>query len=481
MKPEKNFLLPCFSGDPGQAAQVSLLTRPLAYQAHLPTMQQHSPPPDWCPMTKSSVRETLEAALAASTAPAARHVFTALMPDSARAEADAADARHRAGVSLGPLDGMIVSVKDLFDIAGAVTTAGSKIRKSAAPASTDALAIARVRRAGAVLIGRTNMSEFAYSGMGLNPHYGTPGNAAAPDRVPGGSTSGGAVSVGLGLAGLTIGTDTGGSTRVPAAFNGIVGFKPTSSRISKAGCFPLSYSLDSIGPLGRTVADCAAADAIMVGDEAIPLADAAVAGLRIGVPRGLMFESTEPEVSAAFEAGLALLAKQGARVFDIAIDDIITEMRAALAIGPIAACEAAQIHAEAVEKQPGDFDRRVLSRILMGRDIPARAYIEALQRRDALKAKLAARISGCDTLAMPTVAIRAPLIAPLEADDTLFNATNLLALRNTSLANFFDLPALSLPLPVNGLPVGFMLVGAAMSDRRIFAIGQGVEAAFKAG
>lgn len=445
------------------------------------TMRQHSPLPDWCLMKKLSIRETLEAALHAAAAPAARHVFTALMPDAARGEADAADARRRAGVTLGPLDGMIVSVKDLFDLAGMVTTAGSKIRKSAAPARSDAPAIARMRRAGAVLIGRTNMSEFAYSGLGLNPHYGTPGNASAPDRAPGGSTSGGAVSVGLGLAGLTIGTDTGGSTRIPAAFNGIVGFKPTSSRIPKTGCFPLSYSLDSIGPLGRTVAECAAADAIMAGDEATPLADVAVAGLRVGVPRGLMFENTEPEVAAAFEAGLQGLMKRGARIVDIALDDLFTDMRAALAIGPIAACEAAQIHAEAVEKQPGDFDRRVLSRILLGREVPARSYIEALQRRAALKLKFAARISGCDILAMPTAAIRAPLIAPLEADDALFHSTNLLTLRNTSMANFFDLPALSLPLPVDGLPVGFMLVGSAMSDRAVFAIGASVEAAFKAG
>jgi aspartyl-tRNA(Asn)/glutamyl-tRNA(Gln) amidotransferase subunit A len=432
-------------------------------------------------MTQTSVRDALESALAASTTPVARHVFTALMPESARGEADAADARRKAGVSLGPLDGMIVSVKDLFDIAGAPTAAGSKMRKAAPPATADAPAVARIRRAGAVLIGRTNMSEFAYSGLGLNPHYGTPGNAAAPDRAPGGSTSGGAVSVGLGLAHLTLGTDTGGSTRIPAAFNGIVGFKPTSTRIPKDGCFPLSHSLDSIGPLGRNAAECAAADAIMAGEEPLPLADFPLAGLRVAVPRGVLFENTESEVERAFEASLKTLAKQGARIIEIDIEALIAEMRAALAIGPIAACEAAQIHAAALETCPGEFDRRVLARIRLGQPVPAWAYIEAVRRREALKPALAARLADFDVLAMPTVAIQAPLIAPLEADDALFNSVNLLALRNTSLSNFFDLPALSLPLPVDGLPVGLMLVGAPYSDRRVFAIGQSVETALKAG
>ncbi len=431
-------------------------------------------------MSPKSARDSVERALALAAEPAARHVFTALMPESARAEADAADARKRAGISLGPLDGKVVSVKDLFDIAGAVTTAGSKIRKDAAPATSDAPVVARMRRAGAVLIGRTNMSEFAFSGIGLNPHWGTPGNAAAPDRAPGGSTSGGAVSVGLGIAELTLGTDTGGSTRVPAAFNGIIGFKPTSCRVSKAGAFPLSYTLDSIGPLGRNVADCAACDAIMAGEDPTALAPVSLRGLRVGVPRGLLFEDTEASVAAAFEAGLATLARHGALIVDIAIDDLITEMRSTLSGAPIAACEAAEIHAEALVTRAGDFDRRVLARILTGSATLASAYIRALQRREALKLAFAARIAGQDVLALPTVPIPAPSIAALEADDALFFATNLLSLRNTSAFNFFDCPALSLPLPVHGLPVGLMLVGAPMTDRRLFGVGASVEQALVA-
>jgi len=431
-------------------------------------------------MSRSSIRDALETALALASSPRAAHVFTRLLPEPARAEADAADARRRAGISLGPLDGMIVSVKDLFDMTGEVTSAGSKIMKAAAPAVMDAPAVARIRRAGAVLIGRTNMSEFAFSGLGLNPHWGNPGNAADPARAPGGSTSGGAVSVGLGIARLTLGTDTGGSTRIPAAFNGIVGFKPTSHRVPKAGVFPLSYALDSIGPLGKTVAECAAADAIMANEEPLPLAGMPLAGLRIGVPRGALFEDVESAVASAFEAGLTALSKAGARIVEMEIDDLIRDMRAVLALAPIAACEAAEIHRDYLETRAGEFDRRVLARIKPGASVPAPAYIRALRQREMLKLAFAARIAPFDALAWPTAPIVAPEIAPLEADDAVFAATNMLTLRNTNPCNFFDVPALSLPLPVNGLPVGFMLVGAPGSDRRLFSLGAAAEAAFAA-
>lgn len=427
-------------------------------------------------MSPSPVRDALEQALAKAATPEAAYVFTAMLPETARAEADAADARRRAGLSLGPLDGMLVSVKDLFDLKGSVTTAGSRRLKTAAPASVDAPPMAALRRAGAVLVGRTNMSEFAFSGLGLNPHWGTPGNGVARDRVPGGSTAGGAVSVALGIVPLTIGSDTGGSTRIPAAFNGIVGFKPTSPRITRQGAFPLSYTLDSIGPLGRSVADCAAADAVMAGEAChdVPLPD--LRGLRIGVPRGALFEQTQPEVLAAFEAALARLAAAGARVTDLSIDGLIEAMRGALKLAPIGACEAASIHAEAIVAEPETFDPRVLARIKGGQGVLAPAYIETLRRRAALMPQFAAHIAGFDCLALPTCPMVAPLTAPLEADPALFTEVNLLVLRNTSVFNFFDCPALSLPLPVDGLPVGLMLAGGPMSDRRLFGIGARIEA-----
>lgn len=431
------------------------------------------------PSKSKSVRDTLEAALEKAAAPAARHVFTTMMTESARAEADAADARARAGISLGPLDGTLVSVKDLFDVAGMVTTAGSKILRDAAPATADAPPVARMRRAGAVLVGRANMSEFAFSGLGLNPHWGTPGNGRDATRAPGGSTSGGAVSVALDIVPLTLGSDTGGSTRVPAAFNGIVGFKPTSTRVPRDGAFPLSYTLDGIGPLGRSVAECAAADAVMAGEEALKLAPASLAGLRIGVGRGLLLEDTDPAVAKAFEAALSALSKAGARIVDFEIDDMVSAMRAALALAPIVAVEAAEIHKEHMETRSGDFDRRVLARILLGKDTPAAGYVRALNRRAALRAAFDARLAAIDVLALPTTPILAPEIAAMEADDALFHKTNLLALRNTSFGNFFDTPALSLPLPVSGLPVGLMVAARTGSDRRVFAIGAAMEAALR--
>ncbi|MCZ8262024.1 MAG: amidase [Beijerinckiaceae bacterium] len=424
-------------------------------------------------------RERLEQKLAAAAEPRARHVFTRLLPQSARAEADAADLRRKSGISLGPLDGRIVSIKDLFDMAGQVTTAGSVILKESPPAAADAPTVSALRRAGAILIGRTNMSEFAFSGIGLNPHWGTPGNAVDPVRVPGGSTSGGAVSVALGLADLTLGTDTGGSTRIPAAFNGIVGFKPTSSRVSKAGAFPLSYTLDSIGPLGPDVESCAAMDAILAGLDPDPLPAFPVAGLRLGIPRGLLFEETEPAVAQAFEQALSRLITSGAMASDMAIDDLLLAMRGTLANAPIAACEAAEIHREWLESRAADFDARVLARIRPGISIPAPAYIATLRERERLKAAFSQRVAVYDALILPTCALQAPPIAALEADADLFARKNILALRNTSPANFFDCPALSLPLPVSGLPIGLMLVAAPMQDRRLMALGAAIEAALR--
>lgn len=427
-------------------------------------------------MATPSRRDHLEDKLIAAVSPRAQHVFTRLMVETARAEADAADARFRAGLSLGPLDGKIISIKDLFDVAGDVTTAGSIILKDRPPAKVDAPVIAALRRAGAILIGRTNMSEFAFSGIGLNPHWGTPGNAADPDRVPGGSTSGGAVSVGLDIAELTLGSDTGGSTRIPAAFNGIVGFKPTSQRISRDGAFPLSYTLDSIGPLGRTVAACAAMDAVLAGMEPVTLPTVSLKGLRLGVPRGLLFEETETPVSVAFEAALEHLERAGAQITEVPLDDLILRMRGLLAKAPIVACETAEIHAEWLESRAADFDGRVLARIRPGVTVPASAYIAALRGRELLKAEFADRMAGFDSLVLPTCALVAPLRGPLEADVDLFARTNVLALRNTSIGNFFDCPAVSLPLPVSGLPIGLMLMGRPMADRQLYAISAAVEA-----
>ncbi len=426
-----------------------------------------------------SIREIVEERLARIEAgdPA---VFTRLYRDGARAAAEAAEARRRDGVALGPLDGAIVSIKDLFDVAGETTRAGSVLLADAAPAGADAPVVARLRRAGAVILGKTNMSEFAFSGLGLNPHYGTPGNAADPARIPGGSSSGAGVSVGQGTSDIAIGSDTGGSVRIPASLNGVVGFKPTARRVPLEGAFPLSFSLDSLGPLARTVAACAAADAVMAGAEPAPLEAFPLAGLRIGVPRGLMFTETEPCVAEAFERVLALLSRTGARVVDHPIDDLLAAMDAALPDGSIAAIEAAAIHADWLDSEASRYDPRVHRRIAAGRSAPAARYVRTMRRRAELIAALDRRLAPLDVLALPATAATAPLTAPLQADDAAFLAMNRLMLRNTAFGNFFDLAGLSLPMPGLARPAGLMLLARHGQDRRLLAIGAGVEAALAA-
>lgn len=421
------------------------------------------------------VRDRTEAALARIAAAPDAAIFTRVYAERARAEADAADARRRDGVTLGALDGVLVSIKDLFDVAGETTLAGSRLLAGQPPATADAPVVARLRRAGAVILGKTSMSEFAFSGLGLNPHTGTPGNARDPARIPGGSSAGAGVAVALGLCDIAIGTDTGGSVRIPAAFNGIVGLKPTARRVPTAGAFPLSFTLDSIGPLAATVQACADADAVMSGGETGPVEPAALGGLRIGVPRGRLFADTEPAVAQAFEATLGRLAAAGARIADLDIEDILEAMRLALATAPIAAAEAAAIHADWLESRADAFDPRVLQRIRGGVGVAAPAYVRTLRRRAELVAMAAARLAAFDVLALPTVPMLAPLLAPLEADDAAFARTNLLALRNPTVGNFLDLCGLSLPMRTDGLPAGLMLMAPALQDARLLAIGRAVE------
>jgi aspartyl-tRNA(Asn)/glutamyl-tRNA(Gln) amidotransferase subunit A len=424
----------------------------------------------------TSIRDRFEAALdRIEGGRSGKHVFLKLYAQAARAAADAADARRKAGVSLGQLDGALVSIKDLFDVAGETTTAGSKILRNAPPARADAPVIARLRRAGAVIIGKTNMVEFAFGGIGLNPHYGTPGSAADPSRAPGGSTSGGGVSVGEGTSEITIGSDTGGSVRIPAAFNGIVGFKPTQKRVPLEGASPLSYALDSIGPLARTVQDCADADAVMAGEEPRKLAPRPLAGLRIGVPRGRLFAETEDAVADAFERTLSRLSAAGARLVDHDIEDLLAELADVTAPASLAGIEAAEVHADWLETRAAEFDPRVQARIAKAAGITAQTYIRMMRRRADLIRRMDARLAPIDVLALPTVPIAPPPIAPLLTDDELYFRTNVLVLRNTMVANLFDLTGISLPVPGTALPVGFMMLARHGSDHDLLDIAAGVE------
>ncbi|HYM18505.1 MAG TPA: amidase family protein, partial [Micropepsaceae bacterium] len=279
-----------------------------AFKPFAPTKAQTNMP--------RSARDRLEEALMRIADPKGegRRACLTLYTEAARAAADASDARVHAGVSLGPIDGAILSIKDLFDVKGEPTRAGSRILADAPPAADDAAVVKRLRAAGGVILAKTNMSEFAFTAIGANPHYGTPGNPADRLRAPGGSSSGAAVAVADGMCEIGIGSDTGGSTRMPASFCGVVGYKPSKFRIPTDGAFPLSYTLDSIGPLAKTVAQCAAADAVLAGENPSALEPAPIAGLRIGVAQGLPLRDLDDTVSARFSSAREALNRAGARL-----------------------------------------------------------------------------------------------------------------------------------------------------------------------
>ncbi|MBM6593245.1 amidase [Microvirga pudoricolor] len=406
-------------------------------------------------------------------------VFLAVYADAARAEAHAADERRRAGLALGPLDGVIVSIKDLFDVAGEVTRAGSLALRERAPAPVDAVAVQRLRRAGAVIVGKTNMVEFAFSGLGLNAHFGAPGNAHDADRIPGGSSSGAGVSVAEGTSDIAIGSDTGGSVRIPAAMNGVVGFKPTARRVPLDGVFPLSPSLDSVGPLARTVQDCAFADAVMAGERPRLLVPLGLPGLTIGVPRGRLLRGLEPMVEEAFARSLRRLEHAGARIVDHPLEDLLDRMAEATSTASIASVEAAEVHKEWIDAKAHLIDPRIRAPIARSGRLPASAHRRMMRERAALAAAMDERLRPVDVLALPTTPISAPLIAPLEEDDDLYDRTDWLVLRNTMVANQFDLTSITLPASDVVRPVGFMLVARHGQDHRLLDIAAGIEAALR--
>lgn len=397
--------------------------------------------------------------------------------EQALAAAQAADARAKAGITLGPLDGKIVSLKDLFDVAGEVTRAGSKVlADEGRPAERDAPIVQRLRAAGAVIVAKTNMSEFAFTGIGINPHYGTPGIPADRERVPGGSSSGAGVAVADAMCEIAIGTDTGGSVRIPSALCGVTGFKPSRQRVPTTGAFPLSGSLDSIGPLARNVADCANADAVMAGETPWALEAAPLAGLRIGVAQGAPIENLDDTVVKRFPAALDRLEKAGVRLSNEVLP-LIGDMTQLLSRTSILVAEAYAVHRDRLARRADDIDPIIVRRTLKGAEISSADYIDTLQARARLIRAMDARLADIDVLAMPTTPIVAPRFDEV-ADPKAFMAKNAMLLRNTTIVNFFDCCAVSLPLPrEGGLPVGLMLIARNGQDRRLLRIAAAVERA----
>lgn len=430
---------------------------------------------------RTGSRELVESCIAAALDPHGEgaRVFMALFESSARKEAEAADYLP-AGESL-PLRGIPISIKDLFDVAGQTTRAGSVVLEDAAPAAQDAAIVSRLRDAGAVIIGRTNMTEFAFSGLGLNPHYGTPRNPYARDegRIPGGSSSGAAVSVSDGMAVAAIGSDTGGSVRIPAALCGLTGFKPTARRVSTAGALPLSTTLDSMGPIAPTVACCAAIDEVLTGAHHL-LNEESIAGLRFGVLQGYVLDGMEHHVARRFDKAMDALADAGAKITQVqfaGMSDIPSLNRK----GGFSGYEAWHWHREIIARAESQYDPRVLTRIVLGSEISEEEYAALARERARIISDAEDAFAAVDVWVMPTTPRIAPRIAELEADDAAYFKANAAMLRNPSLINFLDGCAISLPCHLPGeAPVGFTLAARGGDDSRLLSIASAVESALLA-
>lgn len=420
-----------------------------------------------------SAERALEDCLARADAPAARHAFVRRFDAQARAAARTASAHS-------PLAGLPVSVKDLFDVEGQPTTAGSASLAEAAPAARDAPAVARLRRAGAVLVGHTNLTEFAYSGVGINPHHGTPANVAAAvldarPRIPGGSTSGGAVSVACGAAWAALGSDTGGSIRIPAALQGLVGFKNTARLTPTEGCIPLSVTLDTACAITLSVRDAVLLHEVLA-DRAVAVDRRPLAQWRLALPRTLMLDELEPVVAQAFWSAVDTLRAAGASIAEIDLP-VLLDMSTGLRTGGISAAESWAWHHERLRRFEPLYDPRVALRIRRGEAIGEAGLAALLSERRHWIARVEAALEGFDALLSPTVPIVAPPIADL-ADDARFFDVNGRLLRNPSLVNLLDGCALSLPCHRAGdWPVGMMVWGAALADDRVLSVSLAVEAA----
>jgi len=431
---------------------------------------------------RTTARKLVEDCLARIADPAGEGQRTFIHVDKQGAldAAEAMDRLRKAKAAPSRFAGIPLSIKDLFDIKGQVTRAGSRALEDSAPAEADAPAVARLRRAGFIVIGRTNMTEFAFSGIGINPHYGTPKGAwkRSEGHIPGGSSSGAAVSVLDGMAHGAIGTDTGGSCRIPAAYNGIVGFKPTQRRIPLDGGVPLSFSLDSYGPLARTVRCCAILDAVLADEAVTTLRPRPIRGMRLAVPTTLVLDELDDAVSRAFDRALNTLSQLGADIEHIEVPEFL-DAGPINSKGGFAAAESYAWHRYLLASKGDVYDPRVSARIQRGEGISAADYIDLLDARRSLIARTNARLAPYDALVLPTTANTPPRIADL-ADDKAFMTANLRALRNCALINLIDGCAISLPAHREGeVPVGLMLASAGGADQRIFELAAAVEPAIR--
>jgi aspartyl-tRNA(Asn)/glutamyl-tRNA(Gln) amidotransferase subunit A len=425
---------------------------------------------------RTTSRKLTEQALERIADPAGEgaRAFIKVYAESALAEADFSDRLRKGGVHRSPVDGLPVSLKDLFDVAGDVTRAGSKVFSQ--KAEKDATAVARLRAAGAVFVGRTNMVEFAFGTTGLNPHYGTPKSPwdRNTGRIPGGSSSGAGVAQADGMCVMALGTDTRGSIRIPSAFCGVTGFKPTARRVPRDGAFPLSYTLDSVGPLANSVACCAAYDAILAGEPVEPLPELPAQGLNLLVPKSEVREGLDREVEEGFRKSIEMLRRAGARVTEMPVPAFDRQAEYFKG-GGFAGAEAYAIHRKNADRI-GEYDPRVAKRVLLGKDLSAADYVEFGLMRAEYQREVERLLAPYDAFLLPTVPCIAPPIAEVNASDESYFRWNGRILRLVGLVNFLDGCAAALPCHAPGsAAVSLMVCGPAMSDRRVLAVAAAVE------
>ena len=441
----------------------------------MPTLQQTARALASAATTSRDLVETCLARIADPTGEGAR-AFITTTPAQARAAADAIDALRRVGRSPGRYAGIPISLKDLLDVAGEITKAGSVVLANAPPATQHALVVQRLLSAGLIPLGRTNMTEFAFSGIGINPHYGTPLSPfdRATGRISGGSSSGAAVSVADGMALAAIGTDTGGSCRIPAAFCGVVGYKPTARRVPLDGVLPLSPSLDSVGPLANSVPCCAIVDAILAGEPDPELANLPAHGLRLVIPTNFGLDGMDVPTERSIDRAVQVLHRAGALI-DRRDFTSIDMMNEAHARGGFAVAEAYAWHRDLLAREGARYDPRVAGRIRPGATMSAADYIALVHARARIKRVFAAEMAPYDALLLPTLPIAPPPLADLAAEETYWRLNSLI-LRNPAMVNFMDGCAISLPCHAAGAPpAGLMLACAEMRDPWLFTVARAVE------
>lgn len=406
-------------------------------------------------------------------------LFIRTLRPRAEAEARASRERLRAGNPASLVDGVPLAWKDLFDLKGSLTTAGSAVLRDVAPAAADGALVHAAMRAGMVSVGTVNMTEFAYSGIGLNPHYGTPRNPCDPKvaRSPGGSSSGSGAVVAAGIVPVSIGTDTGGSIRIPAAFNGVVGYKTSTGHYPMQGVFPLSSTLDTLGPLAQSVADCVLTDAALRGLAAPSVAAAPLEALDFVVPDSFMFDDLTPAVAANFDAAVARLARAGARVRAIALPELRGVSALMGRYGSLTSAEAMAVHKERLAgPEAARIDPCVVRRIRMAEAMSAVDLIRLTEGRRESIVRMNARLGNAILIAPTTPSVAMP-IAPLEADVEVFFHHNFRTLRNTAIGNFLDWCGMSIPNGTDNdsMPTGFMMCAPHGQDRAVLAAGLAIE------